>query len=105
MNDVSMRRLATRARMTRGLTGFAAALWIIGPAQALGVNSSKDCLPPQNGKYLGQFHAEYPMGGGKKFDLTNPSHLEFSSCDPPPTSGSTTHSFNSTIQGKVSANG
>jgi hypothetical protein len=63
-----------------------------------------DCLPPGQSAYLGQFHARY-SDGTNVFDLTQPEHSRFSDCDPPPTSGSQTHTFNSMATAQVSING
>jgi hypothetical protein len=63
-----------------------------------------DCIPPPGGTYAAQFHARY-ADGTNVYDLSQPRHSKFTGCDPPPGSGSTTHSFGSFVFAQVSING
>jgi hypothetical protein len=56
-----------------------------------------DCLPPPDGVYAGQFHAQFPVLG---MSLGDPVYSGFTNCDlpPPPIQGaSTTHTFQSSV--------
>ena len=64
-----------------------------------------DCLPPRDSSYLGQFHLLYAAG---LIRLDDPIHSAFTSCDPPPKGArgsSTTHSFDSTVEARVTVVG
>lgn len=64
-----------------------------------------DCIPPLNSSYAGQFHAKY-SDGTNVYDLTQPIHDRFTSCDStPPAGSSSTHSFGSTVTAQISVNG
>ena len=79
-----------------------------------GVNAATNCVPPGGGssvpggpEYVGQFHAHYP-NGGPIYDLSQPQHSMFTSCDPPPPAGSgatTVHSFGSTVRATATSAG
>lgn len=77
-----------------------------------GVDVPNNCIPPQHTgvpsdpAYLGQFHAHY-ANGAAVYDLTQPQHIEFAACDPPPaTNGSsTTHSMSSRIKAILTPQG
>ena len=72
-------------------------------AQVTGVTASTTCVPSQGGEYAAQFHAHY-TNGAAVWDLTNPIHDRFTSCDPVPpagTGGSSTHTFGSGVKATV----
>ena len=76
------------------------AMCLAGDARAQ-VCTASDCLPPANSAYTGIFHQNY-FWFGLPVDLTNPIHDSFTACDPPPPSGGTTvHSFSSLVHGVV----
>jgi len=62
-----------------------------------------DCIPPLNSAYVGQFHARY-SDGTNIYDLTQPQHDRFTSCDSAPPSGVAVHSFGSMVSAQISVN-
>lgn len=66
-----------------------------------------DCVPPPGGTYAGAFHAKY-ADGTNVYDLTDPRHSKFTSCDPPPPpvpATCTVHSFGSFVFAQMGVNG
>jgi hypothetical protein len=82
------------------IVGFAFAALLEGfAAPAQSVPFPTDCLPPQGGAYVGQFHQTYgPIG----VTLSDPIHDSFTTCTPPPgLGGSKLDVFNSRIRAAV----
>ena len=102
------KRTIVRLPKTRMALLIAVVLALALPAvQAVAQNTfGSDCIPPPS-TYASQFHARY-SDGTNVYDLTQPKHERFTSCDPPPApnpGSSTQHSFGSQVSGSLSMNG
>lgn len=83
------------------LASLAIVVGISGAAMAQPAFTS-DCIPPPDGAYVGQFHS----WGGGMFNLSDPIHAKFTSCDPPPPPGGVqVHTFLSIVSGTISGPG